>query len=120
MHDARDVIDVNAAGHNICGHEGERFTGRERSQGARSLGLGSVPMNGCGFDAGRSQLLGNTIGSTLRATEHERLTVLRDELGGDLYPVRSGRPPKLVCHHVGGPLGEDLVAYRMPLVAPAE
>ena len=89
----------------------------ERSECTSSLLLRPISVNRGREDTGRSQLTRHPIGGTFGPAEHEGLTVLCDELRGELDPIRAGDPPEVVrdVGHLRS-LGLDFVARRVVLV----
>ncbi len=121
VHNTWHIIDVNAAGYDVGGHEGSELPAGELIQGFGPLELGSVAVNRLHSNAERSQLAGDTVGPALCPAEHEGLAVLRDHLGGDAHSLGGLGAPEVmdnVC--VAGRVRGHLAAFWITLIAAAD
>ncbi len=86
VHHMGQLVDVQAAGGDVGGHQHPDGVPLEVRQGAGARGLALVAVNGRGGDAVRLQILGQAVGTMLGAGEHQHLApvVGADEVGEQL------------------------------------
>ncbi len=70
--DVADIVDVDAAGGDVGGDQGAQLAGLEGLQGAFTLRLVLVAVDGGGFDAAGLQIGGDLVGRTLGTGEDQR------------------------------------------------
>src|SRR4051812_21973623 len=68
----RDVVDIEAAGSDVGGHEHRAASVLEAGEGALALALALVAVHRRGGDVARLQALHETVSAALGADEHER------------------------------------------------
>jgi hypothetical protein len=87
VHDAPDVVDVDAPRRDIRRHQGLGLSLLECGQRTISLRLTAVAVDGHGRHAHLRQLAGHLVGSPLGSAEHDRRPVLTDEICRQLLPL---------------------------------
>ena len=82
VHHVRQLVNVNAAGSDVGGHQRADVAVFEAGQRLRAGGLALVAMQGHGRNAVFRQVLGHVVGAELGAGEHQHLApvVLRDDV----------------------------------------
>jgi hypothetical protein len=121
VHDAGDVVDVDAPSNDVGRHEGIRPPTGETGKSACPLTLGSIAVDGCGRHPRGSQLAGDPIGPVPGTAEHERLAIMGDDLRRDRHPLVAGHPPEVVGDlRLAARLGSHLTTDGLALIAPAE
>ena len=73
VHHMRQLVDVDAAGSDVGGHQHAHLTALEARQGAGASPLALVAVDGGGLDALLREPLGNAVGAVLGAGEHQHL-----------------------------------------------
>ena len=121
--DQPDVVDVDAAGGDVGGHEHGRLPGGERVEVTHAGVLRQVAVQVHAHDAAAGELLGETLGTVLGAGEHHSPRVRHGQVGQradavvgvDAHHVVGGRAGgggavvDRVVHGIGEELGDQLL-----------
>ena len=76
VHDTRHIVDVDAAGRHIRGHEGGDVAAPERLEGAVALRLGPIAVDGRRLHARFTELARHSISAALGAAEDDGRSVV--------------------------------------------
>src|SRR5437764_816182 len=93
--DAADVVDVDAAGGDVGGHQDLSPAIGEGAQGPVALGLRATAVDRHGRHAGPLQLVGQPVGAVLGAAEDDGGAVAGSQVGGHRHPVLAAGPHEL-------------------------
>ncbi len=120
MHDAGDVVDMDAPCRHVRGDQRPRLTAPKRPQGAVALGLRAVAVDGNGLDTCPFELPGDPVGAVTGAGEHDARPDPVDDPGGDLDLLRVRHRPEMMFEPRPGDLGGHVDGDRLVLVTPDE
>src|SRR5699024_2109936 len=87
VHDEGDVVDVDAAGGDVGGHQHRDGTVGETGERVGAGGLALVTVQAGGVDADAAQLLHLTVDAVPGAHEHDRLALAGGDAQGDLVAL---------------------------------
>ena len=96
VHHAGQVVDMNAPGHHIGGHQRIGPALGEGVEGPLALTLGAVPVHRDGAHTLGLELADHPVRTSLGPAEHERLPVFGHDLGRDGHPLRPVDLPEVV------------------------
>ncbi len=117
--DEIEVVDVDAAGGDVGGHQDGDMAGLELGQGAGALGLGLATVQGRGADTAVQQMLGEVVHGVLGVQEHDRPTFAGGDLGGGGVLVGAVDVQHVVLHRRDRARRRiDGVDHRVRQVAP--
>ena len=102
MHDHADVVDVDAPGRHVGGHQHRHLAGGETGQGLLTVTLAQIPVDGRRAHAFVTQLLGQSIGATFGGHEHDGSVHAAGNPGSHLHAVHLVDPQEVVGHLVHG------------------
>ena len=107
VHDAGDLLDVEATGGHVGGHQGGDAAAVEVGEALVALGLAATTVDHRGLHAHGVQLLGEAVGAVLGAGEQHRAAGLADDVGRQVRTIgRVGRPEQVgglaLVLHLGG------------------
>ena len=100
---------MNSTSRHVGGHQNLDLTGLDALQGALTLSLGAVTVNGHGRDAAVFELAGQTVGTVLGTGEHDGALVLLDDVGGVAGTLLTRNLPEEVVHVARGFFTHDVV-----------